>query len=136
MVGNKRRAANVVRAKARKSAAPPPIVRFRMRIMSGDVIAIGPGKIALLEAVDRTGSITSAAKQLDMSYRRAWLLIDEINRCLSEPAVDSEKGGQRGGGTALTDTGRRLIAIYRRIETSATARCRSDIKQLVGMLAH
>jgi molybdate transport system regulatory protein len=106
-----------------------------MRITTGDVIAIGPGKIALLEAIDRTGSITSAARHLNMSYRRAWLLLDEINRSLSKPAVDSEKGGRQGGGTALTDTGRRLIAIYRRIEATATSACRSDIKALVGMLA-
>jgi molybdate transport system regulatory protein len=107
-----------------------------MRIMAGDVIAIGPGKITLLEAIDRTGSITSAAKELDMSYRRAWLLLDEINRSLSKPAVDSAMGGRRGGGTALTDTGRRLISIYRRIEAVAASSCRSDIKQLVDMLAH
>ena len=104
--------------------------------MAGDVIAIGPGKITLLEAIDRTGSITCAARDLDMSYRRAWLLLDELNRSLREPAVDSATGGRRGGGTALTDTGRRLVAIYRRIEAVATSKCRGDIKQLVGMLAH
>ena len=53
-----------------------------MRVTQGDVIAVGPGKIALLEAVDKTGSITAAAKSLDMSYRRAWLLLDELNRSL------------------------------------------------------
>ena len=103
--------------------------------MVGDVIAIGPGKISLLEAIARTGSITSAARELGMSYRRAWLLLDELNRSLSKPAADSAMGGRRGGGTALTDTGRRLIAIYRRIETVATSSCRRDIKQLVGMLS-
>ena len=103
--------------------------------MIGDFIAIGPGKIGLLEAIARTGSITSAARELGMSYRHAWLLLHELNRSLSKPAADSAMGGRRGGGTELTDTGRRLIAIYRRIETVATSRCRGDIKQLVGMLA-
>ena len=67
------------RVNASASAAAPQL-RFRMRVTQGDVIAVGPGKIALLEAVDKTGSITAAAKSLDMSYRRAWLLLDELNR--------------------------------------------------------
>ena len=78
-------------AAARKLRAP--VLRFRMRISDGDRIAVGPGKIALLKAIDRTGSITAAAKSLDMSYRRAWLLLDELNRSLARPAVDSAKGG-------------------------------------------
>lgn len=110
-------------------------MRFRMRITDGDVIAVGPGKIALLEAIERTGSITAAAKDLDMSYRRAWLLLDELNRSLRQPAVDSAKGGQRGGGSALTAAGRQLIELYRRIETEAAAACRSDIRKLMALLA-
>ena len=62
-----------------------PVVRFRMRIMTGDTIAIGPGKIQLLEAIARTGSLTAAAKAIDMSYRRAWILVDELNRALKKP---------------------------------------------------
>ena len=72
-----------------RTRAPAPQLRFRMRVTQGDVIAVGPGKIALLEAVDKTGSITAAAKSLDMSYRRAWLLLDELNRSLRVAAVDS-----------------------------------------------
>lgn len=106
-----------------------------MRIQLDAVIAIGPGKIALLEAIDQTGSITAAAKQLDMSYRRAWLLLDELNRSLRVPAVDSAKGGSAGGGSALTDSGRVLIALYRRIEETAALACRDDIRSLLGLLA-
>ncbi|MBC7940304.1 MAG: winged helix-turn-helix domain-containing protein [Chitinophagaceae bacterium] len=120
---------------ARKSGQLKPTLRFRARITVGDVIAIGPGKIALLEAIDSTGSITAAAKSLDMSYRRAWLLLDELNRSLREPAADSAKGGPNGGGSALTDTGRQLIAVYRRIEATATTACRSDIQRLTHLLA-
>ncbi|HTP74111.1 MAG TPA: LysR family transcriptional regulator, partial [Burkholderiaceae bacterium] len=69
-----------------------------MRITDGSVIAVGPGKIALLEAVERNGSITAAAKSLDMSYRRAWLLLDELNHSLRQPAIESVKGGIHGGG--------------------------------------
>ncbi|MFT3664087.1 winged helix-turn-helix domain-containing protein [Piscinibacter sp.] len=118
-----------------KSSPPGPQLRFRMRINDGDVIAIGPGKIALLEAIERCGSITAAAKSLDMSYRRAWMLIDEMNHALKTPAVDSAKGGSAGGGSALTASGRELIALYRRIEETAAQAARADIRKLVGMLA-
>jgi molybdate transport system regulatory protein len=106
-----------------------------MRVTSGETIAIGPGKIALLEAVAETGSITAAAKTLAMSYRRAWLLLDELNRSLDKPAVDSAKGGQNGGGSLVTAEGRKLITLYRRIEVNAARACQADIKQLLGMLA-
>ena len=112
-----------------------PSARFRLRITAGETIAIGPGKIALLEAIAATGSITSAAKSLDMSYRRAWLLIEELNSALGHPAVDSAKGGQSGGGSELTDVGRQLIDVYRRIEATAEMACAADIKLLMRMLA-
>jgi len=69
-----------------------PVVRFRLRITAGKRIAIGPGKIALLEAIRETGSLTAAAKRLQMSYRRAWLLVDELDRSLETPAVESATG--------------------------------------------
>ena len=75
-----------------------PGVRFHIRDReSDDALAIGPGKVALLEAIEQTGSITASAKKLGMSYRRAWLLVEETNRCLVRPAVQTAAGGQRGG---------------------------------------
>jgi len=112
-----------------------PQLRFRMRVTDGDAIAVGPGKIALLEAIELTGSITAAAKHLGMSYRRAWLLLDELNRCLRQPAVDSAQGGQHGGGSALTAEGRQLVELYRRIEATAAKACKPDIKRLMALLA-
>jgi len=97
------------RSRARASDATAPRARFRLRIMAGEVIAIGPGKVELLEAISATGSITAAARQLGMSYRRAWMLLDELNRALREPAIDSAKGGTHGGGSELTPTGRMLL---------------------------
>ena len=98
-----------------------PGVRFHIRDRNGDnPLAIGPGKVALLEAIQETGSITSAAKVLGMSYRRAWLLVDETNRCLVKPAVATAAGGEHGGGTALTDTGVELVARYRALERETT----------------
>lgn len=79
-------------------------------------LAIGPGKIALLESIEATGSITAAAKALKMSYRRAWVLLDETNRCLVSPAVETATGGSGGGGTTLTVLGRRLVHAYRALE--------------------
>lgn len=116
------------------AVAHKPVVKFRMRISVGEVVAIGPGKIALLEAVLETGSITAAAKRLDMSYRRAWLLLDELNRSLRMPAIDSAKGGPHGGGSAITDSGRELIALYRQVEATAARACRAELARLVRLL--
>src|SRR6478672_10006674 len=73
---------------------------------------IGPGKIALLEAIRETGSITAAAVALKMSYRRAWLLVDELNKLLREPVVTTAQGGAKGGSTILTPVGKKIIALY------------------------
>ena len=118
-----------------KSTTPKPALKLRMRVNVGEQIAVGPGKIQLLEALAEQGSITAAAKSLDMSYRRAWLLIDELNRSLAEPAVASATGGQRGGGSELTDAGRRLIELYRGIEAQALKACAPDIRKLLKLLA-
>ncbi|MDY0744621.1 LysR family transcriptional regulator [Paucibacter sp. R3-3] len=118
-----------------KSTTPKPALKLRMRVNIGEQIAVGPGKIQLLEALAEQGSITAAAKSLDMSYRRAWLLIDELNRSLAEPAVASATGGQRGGGSELTEAGRRLIELYRGIEAQALKACAPDIRKLLKLLA-
>ena len=80
---------------------------------------IGPGKIALLEAIDREGSISAAGRALGMSYKRAWDLVDALNRLLGASVVEATTGGYRGGGAALPATGRCLVADYRAIERAA-----------------
>jgi molybdate transport system regulatory protein len=112
-----------------------PEVQFRLRIRSGDDIAVGPGKIDLLEAIADTGSITAAAKSLGMSYRRAWLLVDTMNRCFKSRVVETEAGGQRGGGTELTTLGAEVVRCYRRIEMRAAKASASDIATLTCLLA-
>jgi len=109
-------------------------VRLRMRIYRDQTIAIGPGKIALLRAIEHTGSITAAAKFLGMSYRRAWLLVEEINKSLVLPATEAEGGGFRGGGTRLTDVGREIIRRYQAAEDAAMQAAGEHIHAMMAML--
>ena len=111
-----------------------PHLRFRMRVNVGDTIAIGPGKIALLEAIRTEGSISAAARHLGMSYRRAWLLLDEINRSLKTPAATSGDNGVNGGGSTLTPTGEEFVALYRSIEQKAQAAAQHEIAALLKLL--
>jgi len=101
------------------SQNPKITCRARFRIKLGDVIALGPGKIDLLEAIGRTGSISAAGRDLGLSYRRAWDMVDTMNTCFKKPVVERFKGGQGGGGADLTDLGRALIQRYRHMEDKA-----------------
>lgn len=120
---------------AKKPAPPLPRASFRLRITSGDDIAVGPGKVDLLEAIDATGSISAAARSLGMSYRRAWLLIDTMNRCFRRPVIDAEAGGPRGGGAHLTPLGQRIALHYRSAERLATQAARADTDAMRRLLA-
>jgi molybdate transport system regulatory protein len=91
-------------------------VRLTVRIDFGAQNALGPGKIRLLEAIGRTSSIAQAGRSLHMSYRRAWLLVDDLNRSFRKPVVSKQSGGRRGGGAILTSFGRSLIGHYRTVE--------------------
>ena len=113
----------------------PHRMQLRMRVYRGGDIAIGPGKIALLQAIERTHSISAAARELGMSYRRAWLLIDQLNRSLREPAVTASAGGAHGGGSAVTPSGLALIQCYRAIEDTAIAAAAEQTAALKRMLA-
>ena len=97
------------------------MARLTLRLDLGGGRAIGPGKIRLLEAIRDGGSISEAGRMLGMSYRRAWLLIDDLNRCFTEPVVSTQLGGAHGGGAAVTRFGTQLVAEYRAIEAEAHA---------------
>jgi len=105
---------------------------IRLDLTSGE--RIGPGKIALLEAIQATGSISAAARRLRMSYRRAWLLVEEVNGALREPAVAAATGGRQGGGATITETGERVIKIYRSIEKITRSSTKEE-SRAVGKLA-
>jgi len=104
--------------------------RFRLRIGTDRELALGPGKVALLEAIQATGSISAAGRKLGMSYRRAWLLVDAMNRSFHEPVITTLTGGREGGGTALTATGAEVIRRYRKIEALATEAAQREINAL------
>lgn len=94
-------------------------VFIRFELASGP--RIGPGKIALLEAIAETGSISAGARRLGMSYRKAWLLIDTFNNTFREPVISTETGGDHGGGAVLTETGREVVRLFRELETKVSA---------------
>ena len=120
-------------ARSPRTATPRPVARFRLRVTAGEAIFVGPGKIALLEAIRDTRSITAAAKSMGMSYRRAWVLVNELNGSLASAAVESAIGGEHGGGSTLTPLGLELINVYRRIEATAARTCAKDINRLLEL---
>ena len=91
-----------------------PILRFRVDFAPH--AAVGPGKIALLEGIARQGSLSQAARELGMSYRRAWQLLDSLNHCFDAPVVRTRTGGERGGGADLTPLGVELLRTYQRLD--------------------
>ncbi|HYG85665.1 MAG TPA: winged helix-turn-helix domain-containing protein [Azospirillum sp.] len=111
------------------------MTRLRLRIDFEPGGSLGPGKVRLLEEVRTTGSISAAARTLDMSYRRAWLLVDDLNRMFREPVVSAAVGGKRGGGSELTPFGERLIAEYRAIEREAFAAASARIAALQAAIS-
>jgi molybdate transport system regulatory protein len=110
------------------SAAPLPTLSLRIDL--DDEGRIGPGKIRLLENIQQFGSISAAGRAMDMSYKRAWDLVDEINRICNQPAVERQTGGKNGGGAALTPFGLSLVARYRKIERDAASAVRKDLQAL------
>jgi len=105
---------------------------IRLRIDLSPESALGPGKISLLEHIESTGSLSKAARELGMSYRRAWLLLDDINGMFSDPATTASVGGSGGGGARLTDLGREIVKAYREIEEAAEKAASSRIEWLAS----
>ncbi len=93
---------------------------LRFRVVLGPGAALGPGKADLLQAIDETGSLTKAAGRFNMSYKRCWTLVRELNGAFARPLVETGKGGSGGGGRAnLTPLGRRILRRYRQMEQDA-----------------
>lgn len=110
-------------------------LQIRARLMRGDDIAMGPGKADLLQAIATTGSISAAARQMGMSYRRAWLLVDTMNHCFQTPLVSSVTGGSQGGGARLTPLGEEVLALYQRLQQQLDEVARPQAAALRNLLA-
>ncbi|MBS0308655.1 MAG: winged helix-turn-helix domain-containing protein [Proteobacteria bacterium] len=110
-------------------------LELKVRILHGDDIAIGPGKIDLLEAILESGSISAAARSMGMSYRRAWLLVDTMNRCFRQPLVESAVGGSKGGGAQVTETGQAVLKAYRTMQRKSETVIQADFKKIQALLS-
>lgn len=126
------------RKPTRRAAAQAEASRralLTIRVDFGPFGFLGPGKIQLMELISKHGSISAAGKEMGMSYRRAWLLVDEINRIFREPLVEKQMGGSGGGGAKLSKLGRDVVGRYRAIEGAAAIAAAADLRALRTSLA-
>ncbi|WP_343502992.1 winged helix-turn-helix domain-containing protein [Alloyangia pacifica] len=117
---------------SRPEMQSPP--RLRLRILFGTDAMLGPGKADLLEQIRETGSIAAAGRAMAMSYKRAWSLVEEMNHAFRAPLVDSSRGGARGGGAHLTETGEEVLANYRALEETIAEAGADRIETLRALL--
>jgi molybdate transport system regulatory protein len=108
--------------------------KSQFRIYLGEEIAMGPGKAELLRHISETGSISESARRMEMSYNRAWLLVRTMNRCFKEPLVSATRGGDTHGGAELTRTGKRVLALYQRMEAKVAAATQAPLGQILSFL--
>ena len=108
--------------------------KLTLRVDLGNGRALGPGKIRLLEAIQKTGSISQGGRMLGMSYRRAWLLVDDMNGCFDDPVIEAQPGGAHGGGATLTSFGQKLVGRYRAIEAEALIATRKHLRDIEAAL--
>ena len=122
------------RVTTKRAAKAPGKTSLHLRIDFGGERSIGPGKIRLLELIIQTGSISAAGRALAMSYRQAWLLIDELNHMFREPVVTAQTGGGGGGGAVVTETGNDIVRLYREMERRAYGASTPEIRSLSRLL--
>ncbi len=102
----------------------------RLRVVLGPGVALGPGKADLLDAIAETGSISAAGRRMKMSYRRAWLLVEELNGSFQTALVAADKGGAHGGGARLTELGARVLRHFRSMERKTQKAIAADLSAL------
>ena len=116
---------------------PADVARYpglTLRVLGRSAAAIGPGKAELIERIDQTGSISAAAREMGMSYRRAWQLVEALNASFREAVVETATGGTRGGGARVTPFGRRSAAEFRAMETKASRAIAADLRRYASRL--
>jgi molybdate transport system regulatory protein len=118
-----------------KSARSASRLKPQIRIMFRKAIAMGPGKADLLRAIAETGSISAAARRMEMSYRRAWLLVDTMNQSFQTPLVETATGGNHGGGARITALGREVLDRYERMEAKATASVAHELEDFAALMS-
>ena len=118
----------------KKSVALPASVLPRLRVMCGRDAALGPGRVQLLELIGETGSLRAAAERMGMAYMTAWMHVKTLNRRFRSPVVAATRGGKSGGGAVLTDMGRRVVALYHRMEQQSQAAIREDFRAFQTLL--
>lgn len=106
---------------------------YQVRVLFSAPINLGPGKVRLLEAIRASGSISGAARALKISYRRAWLMVDALNRAFPAPLVDTVAGGVKGGGARLTELGETVLDCYRRMEAKAAKAVAGEGRKLLAL---
>lgn len=111
-----------------------PTPKFQLRLVAEKDVALGPGKADLLDAIDRTGSISAASRELGMSYKKAWQLIVTMNQRFSGPLVSTESGGTDHGGAQLTALGKKVVEHYRKIEALIDPAQCADARALITLL--
>lgn len=112
------------------ASRPKPAFRLQVRVLHDEGRALGPGKADLLAQIHETGSISAAARAMAMSYKRAWDLVDEMNRIFGGPVVAANRGGERGGGARLTPVGEALLDAFRRIEARCAEAAAGELRRL------
>jgi molybdate transport system regulatory protein len=112
---------------------PATTPRIRPRIYLNGTLPIGPGKIDLLRGIENLNSISAAARNMDMSYKRAWQLVEELNAGLKEPVVRTATGGRGGGGASLTEAGRQLIAHYAAMELAINQTAKPHLRAIARL---
>ena len=105
-----------------------------LRVLGGATPAMGPGKAELITRIGQTGSISAAARAMGMSYRRAWQLVEALNKTYNQPVVTTAIGGTRGGGARVTLFGKHLVALFRAMEDKASAAIAADLRRFNGHL--
>lgn len=113
----------------------PPVLKPRLRVIHETEIALGPGKVTLLDAIEEAGTLAGAAQALGMSYMRVWKLVRTMNACFREPLVETSRGGAGHGKATLTDTGRRVRLLYRTMETTCLLAVQPAWNELSSYLA-
>ena len=119
---------------AGKLSAKTLALKPRFRVVCRTNIALGPGKVELLALVGETGSIGEAARRMDMSYMRAWKLIQTMNECFKLPLIRAVRGGKKGGGAELTESGRKALELYQQLEEESLRATESTWKVLQRLL--